>query len=100
MKDQKMKKLPYEFDLLWDIKTFEQLHDILNGGMHCTHVDESDLVELMQEMDIPLPEDYKPSFKLDFPSEIWIDNNGGYLTYKPEEEDLYQRMTRPRSLLH
>jgi hypothetical protein len=38
-------------------------------------------------------------FKSDFPSEIWIDNNGGYLTYKPEEEDKYQLMIRPRNLL-
>ena len=43
---------------------------------------------------IPFPEGYIRINKSGFPRVVWIDKNGGYLTYAPtqEESDKYQRM--------
>jgi len=89
-------ELPPEFDLLWDIKTMEQLHAILFGAMHCTEVELWELEELMCDLSMPLPAGYTPTLKAGFPTTVWIDNNGGYQEYAPtyEEAHKYQRMQR------
>jgi len=88
-------KLPHEFDLLHDIKSVEELHNILLGEpTHCD-ADEWELCELAEQFNIPLPEGYESPLKPGFPTIIWIDDNGTYITYQPayEERHKYQRMS-------
>ena len=92
-----MTKLPYDFDLYFDIKSVEELHRILLEDALDILYDQGDLEDLEKLMDayaIPFPEGYNRVIKTDFPRVVWIDNNGGYLTYAPthEESDKYQRM--------
>lgn len=51
--------LPYVFDLIYDIKSLESLHDHLNGNTRlATSATDRELLKLMEENDIPLPEGY------------------------------------------
>lgn len=51
-----MTNLPYVFDLLYDFKTVEQLHDHLTGVQRCaTSATDEMLIGLCVEHDIPLP---------------------------------------------
>ena len=89
-----MTKLPYAFDLYFDIKSVEELHRILLEDALDILYDQGDLEELMDANAIPFPEGYIRINKSGFPRVVWIDKNGGYLTYAPthEESDKYQRM--------
>jgi hypothetical protein len=93
---KKQSRLPYEFDLMWDIKTVEELYDILKGEPHCTDFDAWELVETMQKYYIPLPNDYDSPLKNGFPTIVWIDANGNYNDYAPmkEEEHKFQKMRK------
>ena len=89
-----MTKLPYDFDLLFDIKSVEELHRILlEDSLDILH-DQGELEDLMDTYAIPFPEGYTRINKSGFPRVVWIDKNGGYLTYAPahEESNKYQRM--------
>ena len=73
------------------VKNFGILaEDIIKWGSN----KKGDLEELMDAYVIPFPEGYTRINKSGFPRIVWIDNNGGYLTYSPthEESDKYQRM--------
>lgn len=87
-------KLPYVFDLLWDLKTVSKAHDLLvnEDAMHCTTVNEIELVCLMKAEGVPLPENYEDPTK-DHEPYIWADSNGGYLIYEPDpsEAHLYKK---------
>ena len=89
-----MTKLPYAFDLYFDIKSVEELHRILLKDSLDLLYDQGDLEELMDIYVIPFPEGYTRINKSGFPRIVWIDKNGGYLTSTPtqEESDKYQRM--------
>ena len=89
-----MKRLPYEFDLLYDIKYTEQLEIVLRGEPFAYEVDLVDLEESMVKHKIPFPIWYERCTSPDFPTVVWIDKNGGYITYPPEEseKDQYKRM--------
>lgn len=89
-------KLPYEFDLLYDVKSVEELHSILLGEPHCTDAQDWELCELAEKFNIPLPEGYKSPLKDGFPTVVWIDDNGGYQDWAPtlEEEHRFQRMRK------
>lgn len=89
-----MTKLPYSFDLLFDIKTLEHLHTILMEESLDVLFDQGELEELMDELNIPFPDGYTRVNKMGFPRIVWIDKNGGYLFYPPttSEQDQYQRM--------
>lgn len=80
-----MKPLPYDFDLLYDIKYEEQLFGILRGGPHCTDID-SDIFDLIEVHNIELPEDCK-KFCNPIKPFAWLDGNGGYITYPPLPSD-------------
>ena len=48
--------LPYQFDLLYDLKSVEQLHDHLTGRRRqATSATDQELYDLCIEFDIPLP---------------------------------------------
>ena len=92
-----MTKLPYDFDLYFNIKSVEELHRILLEDALDILYDQGDLEDLEKLMDayaIPFPEGYNRVIKTDFPRVVWIDKNGGYLTYAPthEESDKYKKM--------
>ncbi len=89
-------KLPYEFDLLHDIKTVEELHRVLNGEPHCTDAKPWELEELCEQFSIPLPEGYSKHLKKGFPTTVWIDDNGCYQDWAPtvEEAHRFQRMRK------
>jgi hypothetical protein len=53
--------LPYIFDLLYDFKTVESLHDHLTGKTrYATSATDRELVKLMADNSIPLPVEYLP----------------------------------------
>ena len=89
-----MTKLPYDFDLFFDIKSVEELHRVLFKDARGILHDLKDIEELMDAHEIPFPEGYNRIVKTGFPKIVWIDKNGGYLTYAPthEESDKYKRM--------
>lgn len=87
-------EIPYDFDLLYDIKSLEQLHQILLEDRFDDNM--SDLFELIDHYQVPLPSGYKRPFKIDFPAVVWIDSCGRYIDHIPtvEESYKYQKMKR------
>lgn len=49
-------KLPYIFDLLWDVKTYEQVERIAKFEATCSDANPYDLVELFQQENLEIPE--------------------------------------------
>lgn len=89
-------ELPYEFDLLYDVKSVQELHSILKGEPHRTSATIQELCELMDKYNMPIPfgRGLRLKQKGKFPSVVWIDNNGGYRIFPPctEERHNFQRM--------
>ena len=78
-----MTKLPYDFDLYFDIKSVEELHRILlEDSLDILH-DQGELEDLMDTYAIPFPEGYTRINKSGFPRIVWIDNNGGVFNIRP-----------------
>lgn len=48
-------ELPYIFDLLWDVKTYEQVERIAKFEADCSDADPYDLVELFQKENLEIP---------------------------------------------
>lgn len=88
-------KLPYDFDLFFDIKQINEL--IEKTESNDIDGDEDDLFDLVELHNIVLPDNIKRN-KDSFPKVVWIDDNGGYITYAPtkEEEHKYRRMYNKR----
>jgi hypothetical protein len=52
-----MTNLPYDFDMLFDIKTVEELHDHLTGKqLTATSASHAELIEACHQYGVPLPE--------------------------------------------
>lgn len=88
-------KLPYAFDLHFDIKDQEDLYSFLRGEPHRCSAPNWEVEELMEEFKIPFPDDITERYlKKGFPSMVWIKNDGTYITDPPVqmEEKEYQRM--------
>lgn len=85
-------KLPYEFDLLFDIKSIERLHNLINDDSFDCFQDEYEVFALMEAYNIPFPEGFRSPIKPGFPKVVWIDKNGGYVKECPEDAENYQRM--------
>ena len=81
-----MTKLPYEFDLLYDIKTLEQAYRVMKELPDCSDADPEDVYELLVKYDLPVPDWYvAPTPEQPV---AWLDGNGSYLTYKPTFSEL------------
>jgi hypothetical protein len=53
-----MTQLPYDFDLLYDLKTVEQLHDHLTGRLrYAVSSTDEEIIESCREHGIPLPKE-------------------------------------------
>lgn len=51
--------MPYIFDLLYDFKSIEDLHAHLKGERrHATSATDNELLKLMEENEVPLPEGF------------------------------------------
>lgn len=87
-------KLPYEFDLLFDIKSLEHLHEILEEDSFDAFTDPVEVEILMDKYNILFPKGYDRRSKKGFHHVVWIDKHGGYLTQEPpeEEKENFQRM--------
>lgn len=83
-------KVPYVFDLLWDIKSKAKVYDILTNpdAVHCTSVNRTDLIYAMKEYGVPFPEGFEDPSENHEPY-IWADSNGGYLTYAPDPAEAH-----------
>lgn len=93
MLDFTERNLPEEFDEVFGIRYFWQIMDILQNRSDFffgfTFNDIQQILDMMKFYHIPIPSKY---LNRKFPKEVWIDNNGGYLTYEPEEKHRYQHM--------
>ena len=53
-----MTNLPYDFDLLYDLKTVEQLHDHLTGKLrYSVSSTDAEIIETCHQYGIPLPDE-------------------------------------------
>lgn len=80
-------ELPYMFDLLWDVKTYEQVERIANHRGDCSDASPADLVELFQQEDLALPEcllRYSPQLT------VWLHEDGTWISYKPLQEESFR----------
>ncbi len=81
-------ELPYDFDLLYDIKHMYEVEAIANGGAHASDATPEDLVKLFDDNKLEVPECLKAvKHKLDNAQDIWILPNGTWLDYKPLEHE-------------
>jgi len=55
-----MKELPYEFDLLYDIKTWEQLRKVMRGEPDCSDATPMQVYWLLIEYNLPVPVGFSP----------------------------------------
>jgi hypothetical protein len=65
-------RVPYEFDLLYDIKEYYEIEMVLKGEPHCSDASPHELEELMEAHGIPFPSWYERT-KYQHPKEIWVD---------------------------
>jgi hypothetical protein len=57
-----MTNLPYDFDMLFDIKTVEELHDHLTGKqLTATSASHAELIEACHQYGVPLPDAIIPA---------------------------------------
>ena len=79
-----MKKLPYDFDLHWDVKSFEEVERIANGEGHCGDATGDDLVDLFEVLDMEVPACLAENGHYGT-MDIWITTNGLWYTFPPED---------------
>jgi hypothetical protein len=80
-------ELPYVFDLLWDVKSYEQVERIAKYEGDCSDASPEDLVELFQQEGMDIPEclaDFAPQIT------IWVCKDGSWLPYEPLYEELHK----------
>lgn len=86
------RELPYVFDLLWDVKSYEQVERIAKYEGDCSDATPEDLVELFQQENLEIPEclsDFAPQ------QTIWVCSDGTWITYEPLREEAHTyRKTR------
>lgn len=82
--------LPYDFDLLWDVKDTEDVEMIANGEPHCSDARPEDLVELFIKCEMEVPECLSSVTQT---KEIWICKDGTWQDYEPlpDEADKYRK---------
>ena len=80
-----LERLPYVFDLIWDVKTMAQVEVIANLEADCSDASPYDLYELFESegMDIPkCLEGFKSKY-------IWVHENGNWLKDKPLPDEMH-----------
>jgi hypothetical protein len=79
-------KLPYAFDLLYDIKTMEEVESIARGEPHKSNVRPESLVTLFLELGLEVPSCLEgiPSY-----IEIWVKNDGTWQYFEPQDDEKF-----------
>ena len=80
-------ELPYIFDLLWDVKSYEQVERIAKYEGDCSAATPEDLVELFQHEGMDIPNclaDFAPQ------QTIWVGSGGSWLPYEPLYEEAHK----------
>ena len=78
------RELPYDFDLLYDVKTYEQIERIANYEGDCSEASPEDLVDLFQQLKMKVPKclaSFAPRIT------IWVLPDGSWLPYEPLEHE-------------
>ena len=80
-------ELPYDFDLLWDIKYQYEVEMICEGKPHSSDVTPEELYEMYIQHELEIPEYLAPFAPL--PAKVlhtvWISTCGSWYTYEPIE---------------
>lgn len=88
-------KLPYSFDLHWDVKTLDDVERIAKGQGHCSSARPEDLVELFLDLEMEVPaclEGVNPMMT------IWICQDHSWQNYQPLPDEIHKyHRTRVRS---
>lgn len=74
------RELPYEFDLLWDVKSYAQVERIAKYLGDCSDATPEDLIELFQLHEMKVPECLSTCTPIIY---VWILPNGTWLSYAP-----------------
>lgn len=74
------RELPYDFDLLWDVKTMEQVERIANYEGDCSEATPEDLVVLFGQCDLPVPECLESFTPI---IELWVLPDGEWVDKEP-----------------
>ena len=80
-------ELPYIFDLLWDVKTYEQVERIAKFEGDCSDATPCDLVELFQQENLEIPECLKAFAPVET---IWVCHDGTWLYNEPLSEEAHK----------
>lgn len=87
-----MNKLPYDFDLLHDIKTMDEVEAIARGEPHNTSASLQDIVDTFISLDMEVPECLSTITPT---HDIWVCNDGTWISYEPPIEEMHKyRKTR------
>ena len=85
-------ELPYVFDLLWDVKTYEQVERIAKFEADCSGAEPEDLVELFQQENLEIPECLKSFAPV---QTIWVCCDGTWIPREPPQKEAHKyRKTR------
>jgi hypothetical protein len=79
-----MEKLPPIFDLLWEVKTMEQVETIAKGEADCSDAGPHDLYDLFQSQGMDIPNCLE-KFKTHY---IWVHQNGHWQVDKPLPDEM------------
>jgi len=79
-------KLPYVFDLFFDVKTMEQVERIARGEGDHSSATPYELYEMFEGQNLPIPE----CLKVYTNPYIWIDQTGTWQKEKPPEHDMFR----------
>ncbi len=86
-----MTRLPYDFDLLYDIKYMYQVERVCKGLPTGSSATPRELRELFIDLEMELPDFLIEACK-GYPEEktIWVCNDGSWITYEPCYEERYK----------
>lgn len=77
-------ELPYDFDLHWDVKTFEDVEMIAKAEGHCSDATGDDLVDLFELLEMEVPACLAANGHHGT-MDIWITTNGLWYPFPPED---------------
>jgi hypothetical protein len=81
-------RLPYSFDLHYDIKYMSEVEDIAKGNPHSSDATPEDLVELFIELELDVPEClHEAKIYVENKQTIWILPDGTWIDYEPLEHE-------------
>lgn len=86
-------KLPYSFDLYWDIKTMEDVEEVANGSFNPSGIDGDDLADEFKKLGLPIPDCLRVNGYLGT-REVWLTYEGTWFDAKPSGylEDQIQKV--------